>query len=82
MSDLIKWINANKKEVHSIELATIFHHSITHIHPFFDGNGRTARLAMNILLMQNGYPLVIILRMIEKNIMMCLKRQIKENLSH
>jgi len=62
MGELIKWIRSKSKEVHPVELAATFHHQIVHIHPFFDGNGRTARLAMNVLLMQNGYPLVIILK--------------------
>ena len=48
--------------MHSIELAAIFHHRIVFIHPFFDGNGRTARLAMNLILMQKGYPLVVMLK--------------------
>ncbi len=62
MGELIKWVQRRSKDVHPIELAAAFHHKIAHIHPFFDGNGRTARLAMNVLLMQNGYPLVIILK--------------------
>ncbi len=62
MRDLIKWAQKNAALIHIIELAAIFHHKIVHIHPFFDGNGRTARLAMNLLLMQQGYPLVIILK--------------------
>lgn len=62
MEELIKWVQSKKNKLHCIELAATFHHKITHIHPFFDGNGRTARLAMNVLLMQNGYPLVIILK--------------------
>src|SRR5699024_4841149 len=44
-----------------IELATIFHHKFVWIHPFFDGNGRTVRLAMNLLLMNSGFPPAIIL---------------------
>lgn len=43
-------------------VATLFHHHFVHIHPFFDGNGRTVRLLMNILLMSKGYPLAIILQ--------------------
>ena len=62
MKNLLSCINKNIKKLHPIELASTFHHKITHIHPFFDGNGRTARLAMNLLLMQKGYPIVTILK--------------------
>ncbi|HLE11225.1 MAG TPA: Fic family protein [Bacteriovoracaceae bacterium] len=62
MRDLVRWAQKNAGLIHIIELSAIFHHKIVHIHPFFDGNGRTARLAMNLLLMQHGYPLVIILK--------------------
>lgn len=36
--------------------AAALHHGISHIHPFADGNGRTARLAMNFILLAAGYP--------------------------
>ena len=62
MHELIEWIKKNKKKLHIIELCALLHHKLVYIHPFFDGNGRTARLAMNLLLMQAGYPLVIILK--------------------
>ena len=62
MQDLIKWLNSQKNKTHIVELSALLHHKLAHIHPFFDGNGRTSRLAMNLLLMQAGYPLVIILR--------------------
>ncbi len=62
MRDLMSWLNAKKGRVNSIELAALLHHTLVYIHPFFDGNGRTARLVMNVLLMQAGYPLVIILK--------------------
>jgi len=39
-----------------VERAARFHHGIAHIHPFADGNGRTARLAMNFILLAAGYP--------------------------
>jgi len=62
MNDLIGWLKDYRKKLHPIELATMLHHKLVYIHPFFDGNGRTARLAMNLMLMQNHYPLVIVLK--------------------
>jgi len=62
MRDLISWLNSQKDKVSIVELSALLHHKLVHIHPFFDGNGRTARLTMNLLLMQAGYPLVIILK--------------------
>lgn len=62
MRNLIDWLNSQKSKTNIIELSALLHHKLVHIHPFFDGNGRTARLAMNVLLMQAGYPLVIILK--------------------
>lgn len=62
MADLVEWIGKNQKKLHSIELSAILHHKLVFIHPFFDGNGRTARLVMNLTLMQKGYPLVMVLK--------------------
>lgn len=62
MRDLIKWFQENQKKLNLVELAALFHHRLVYIHPFLDGNGRTARLAMNVLLMKGGYPLVVILK--------------------
>jgi Fic family protein len=74
MKELLKWIQTNNKRMHAIELAALFHHKLVHIHPFFDGNGRTARLMMNILLMQEGFPLVIILKNDRKRYYRCLEK--------
>jgi Fic family protein len=60
--ELIEWIQLNPDGLDMISLATLFHHRFVWIHPFFDGNGRTVRLAMNLLLLRNGYPPAIILR--------------------
>jgi len=62
MRDLISWLNSQKNKMNIVELAALLHHKLVYVHPFFDGNGRTARLTMNLLLMQAGYPLVIILK--------------------
>ncbi len=62
LTELIDFVNTNEKELSPIVLATVFHHRFVWIHPFFDGNGRTVRLAMNLLLMRKGYPPAIILK--------------------
>ena len=62
MRALIRWLISKKDQTNIIELSALLHHKLVYIHPFFDGNGRTARLAMNLFLMQAGYPLVIIMK--------------------
>lgn len=62
MADLITWYRQNQHKIPIIELAALLHHKLVNIHPFADGNGRTARLLMNIVLLQAGYPLVIVLK--------------------
>lgn len=62
ITNLMNWFKKNQKKLHPVELATLTHHKIVYIHPFFDGNGRVARLVMNVLLMRKGYPLTIILQ--------------------
>jgi len=62
MRNLIAWVKNNEKKINPIELASILHHKLVYIHPFFDGNGRTSRLVMNIILMQSGFPLVIVMK--------------------
>lgn len=61
LDSLVAYINTNPQGLNPVELATVFHHKFVWIHPFFDGNGRTVRLAMNLLLMRHGFPPAIIL---------------------
>lgn len=60
MNLLIKFYNQNEKKLHPLSLAATFHHKFEKIHPFADGNGRTGRMLLNLILLKHGYPPVII----------------------
>jgi len=59
MLELVSWLKENPEELTPIELAAVFHHRLVRIHPFSEGNGRTARLLMNAVLMRYGYPFIV-----------------------
>ena len=63
MSDLIDWYRTREKEgEHPIVVAATFHYRFVRIHPFDDGNGRMARLLMNMILIRHGYTVAIVPR--------------------
>jgi Fic family protein/DNA-binding Xre family transcriptional regulator len=55
MEELFIWYQTNKNNLHPIILAAEMHERLVTIHPFIDGNGRTSRLLMNLILLQHGY---------------------------
>ena len=55
MEDYFIWFEENKSKLHPIILAAEMHERLVTIHPFIDGNGRTSRLVMNLILLLNGY---------------------------
>ena len=57
MKQMIKWIEAEKKNVPLPILAGIAHYQFATIHPYYDGNGRTARLLTTLILHLNGYDM-------------------------
>jgi Fic family protein len=58
MDGYFEFYELNKRTMHPVLLAAEMHERLVTIHPFIDGNGRTARLVMNLILLQNGYTLV------------------------
>ncbi|CAG5126444.1 unnamed protein product [Candidula unifasciata] len=61
MDQLVEWLNSEEAlALHPIEFAALAHYRLVAIHPFYDGNGRTSRLLMNLILMQAGFPPVSI----------------------
>lgn len=60
MGDLFDWYNRESGKLHPVEAAAELHRRFVYIHPFVDGNGRTARLLMNLSLLQRGYQIICI----------------------
>ena len=60
MDEFIAWLNKNENKLHPVTLAAEVHKRFVFIHPFIDGNGRVARLLMNLILIRHGYPVAII----------------------
>ncbi len=66
MQDWETWLHQAGQELHPVALAAQAHHKLVAIHPFVDGNGRTARLVMNLVLFRCGYPPTVLLRINRK----------------
>ncbi|HHB79439.1 MAG TPA: DNA-binding protein [Saprospiraceae bacterium] len=57
MEELMEFYDAKKQVLHPVILAAEMHLRLVTIHPFIDGNGRTSRLLMNLILLQNGFTI-------------------------
>ncbi|CAJ0931065.1 unnamed protein product, partial [Mesorhabditis belari] len=61
MLELIDWLNdPSTNAIDPVQRAAIAHYKLVVVHPFIDGNGRTARLLLNLVLMKAGFPPVIL----------------------
>ena len=75
MNEFIKWLNdPHTLRLHPIKFAALAHYKLVYIHPFSDGNGRTSRLLMNLILMQAGYPPVIVRKQDRLKYYECIQR--------
>ncbi|KAK9873207.1 hypothetical protein WA026_021440 [Henosepilachna vigintioctopunctata] len=58
-----QWLNSEEAQnMHPVRYAALAHYKLVDIHPFNDGNGRTSRLVMNLILIRAGYPPVMVLK--------------------
>lgn len=78
MKDFINMLNENHDELRPIELAAQAHYDFVWTHPFEDGNGRMARLLLNLVLVRNGYPFAVI-RSVDKIKYLSTLRQMDVN---
>jgi Fic family protein len=81
MHDFVQKLPQLKKEYHSIHFAAIVHIRLVTIHPFIDGNGRTARLLMNLALLQSGYPITIIPPIMRSTYISAIQKGNKNNVT-
>ncbi len=81
MEEFIAWLQSNNAD-HPVKIAIDAHFKLVSIHPFVDGNGRTARLFMNLLLKQVGYPPAIVRKEDRSTYINSLEKgQIKDDLT-
>ena len=60
MASFADWMMKTEGKLHPVEFAALVHQKFVFIHPFVDGNGRMARLLMNLALLRAGWTLAII----------------------
>lgn len=74
VEELVQFINENPDELRPVELAAHAHYYLAWIHPFDDGNGRLARLLMNLLLLRGLYPAAVVKKVDRKKYIDLLAR--------
>ncbi len=79
MQEFIMQLPKLKEKLHPVEYAAMVHVIFVNIHPFLDGNGRVARLLMNLALLQNGYNIVVIPPVVRADYILALQETNKGN---
>ena len=81
MAILLKWYEDSKDVLHPLVLASLFHHKFEKIHPFMEGNGRTGRMLLNLILSLHDYPPVIVEKKLRSTYLDVLGKSDKEDLN-
>jgi len=79
MRAFVAEIPETRTKHHPVEFASILHKELVTIHPFIDGNGRAARLLMNLALLQAGYPVAVIPPILRRDYLDTLDRTHKSD---
>lgn len=78
MHALAGWIRDQRDDYHPVIFAAELHRRFVYIHPFIDGNGRTARLLMNVALLQDSYEIIAIPPVCRADYIAALERSHKD----
>jgi Fic family protein len=81
MNDFLQNIPQLKKQYHPVHFVALLHIHLVTIHPFIDGNGRTARLLMNLALLQSGYVITIIPPIMRSSYISAIQKANKNNVT-
>ncbi len=79
MSEFVSELNKKSDSLHPVVLAAFAHRRLVDIHPFTDGNGRTARLLMNLILVNKGYQIISIPPILRNEYISALRIAQREN---
>lgn len=80
MKALEDWVLHDRKSLHPVEFAALLHAKFVTVHPFVDGNGRTARLLMNLALLQDGYTPALVPPVLRADYLNAIRRfQMKQD---
>jgi len=74
MNEFISNADKYRKNLHPVEACAKAHKDFVFIHPFVDGNGRVARLLMNLVLLQEGYNIALIPSVVRNEYIDCLEK--------
>ncbi len=81
ITELMDYIATNPENLPDIVLAVMLHHRFVWVHPFFDGNGRSGRLLLNLFLLRKGFPPAVLLKDDRKKYYDALKKADKGDIS-
>ena len=81
MQEFVQDMLHKKEKLHPVHFAALLHVRLVTIHPFIDGNGRTARLLMNLVLLQAGYPVTIIPPLMRSTYIAAIQQDNKGNVT-
>lgn len=79
MQNFVESFSKLRENLHPVEFAAMVHALFVNIHPFIDGNGRVARLLMNLVLLQAGYNITVIPPVVRADYIRALQESNHEN---